>query len=74
MAEHLNCLPIFVIILLSGWWIKKAVQDFLDKKNFKELTSEVISDTILFSYIFGIAVITAPYMGYGDNPLLDFFK
>ena len=56
---------IFVGLLIGGGFLKKYLLDYL-KKHCSERVAELISDFILYSVLLAAAIVSAPYMGYGD--------
>jgi len=60
----------FCLICLICFW----VYFFLDKKLAKNPYGDFLVYLVTFVLAFGLAVITAPFMGYGENPLEILFK
>ncbi len=60
----------FCLMCLICFW----VYFFLDKKLEKKPYGDFLVYLVTFVLAFGLAVITAPLMGYGENPLEFLFK
>jgi len=60
----------FCLICLICFWLYL----YLDKKLEKNPYRELIVYLVTFVTAFGLAIITAPFMGYGENPLEILFK
>lgn len=54
---------LFCVMCVSGYFLKKYVQKFLETK-MSEFWSSFLSDTILYTYVFAAAYLLAPLMGY----------
>jgi polyisoprenoid-binding protein YceI len=56
---------VFLGLLIGGGFLKKGLMSFLEK-HMSERASELISDFVLYSVLLAAAIVSAPYMGYGD--------
>ncbi len=56
---------IFIVLLIGGGFFKKWASSFLEKF-FSERIADLISDGILYTVLLAAAILSAPYMGYGD--------
>jgi len=56
---------IFIGLIVSSGFLKKAMMSFLEK-HFSETVAELVSDVFLYSFVLAAAILSAPYMGYGD--------
>jgi hypothetical protein len=54
---------LFIVLIVASYFLKKNLQDFLEKK-MSSFWSELISDSLLFTFLFGAAYFLAPLMGY----------
>lgn len=55
----------FCLICLICFWVYLYLDKKLEKKPFRDLIVYLVT----FILAFGLALITAPFMGYGENPL-----
>ena len=54
---------LFIGICILGFYTKKWSEEILLKKTkMKEIYAGIISDTLLFTVVFLVAIVTAPYM------------
>jgi hypothetical protein len=53
---------IFLAICVMAFYTKKWTEEVLLKREVKEIYATMISDAILFTVVFGSAILTAPYM------------
>jgi NhaP-type Na+/H+ or K+/H+ antiporter len=60
----------FCLIGLICFWVYL----YLDKKLEKKPFGDFLVYLVTFVLAFGLAIITAPLMGYGENPLEILFK
>lgn len=63
LLELLIGFVLFLGMGITGYFLKRKLQDFFETK-MSELFSELLSDTFLFTYLFAIAWLLAPFMGY----------
>ena len=61
---------IFCLICYICFWVYLYLDKKLDKKTYGDLVVYLVT----FVLAFGLAIITAPFMGYGENPLEILFK
>ena len=65
---------LFILLIITSYFSKKWTERILSKTKLNELSIELISDSVMFLVVVGGAAITAPLMGYGDNPLEKLFQ
>jgi NhaP-type Na+/H+ or K+/H+ antiporter len=73
MALIFEILIGFIIFCLIGL-ISFLVYLYLDKKLEKKPYKDLVTYLSVFIMAFGLAIISAPFMGYGENPLRILFK
>lgn len=64
---------VFLTMILCCWFLKKKLLLFFEK-HMSEGKAEALSDGFLYSFLVVAAYLTAPFMGYGENPLLKLFQ
>lgn len=51
----------------------KWSDDYLYRKGVNPLLKDIITYILSFCLAFGLAILSAPLMGHGKNPILDYF-
>ncbi len=61
---------LFLLLCLIGVALKWAIQTALEKKFQKPFWPDFISEAFTVVIMIVFSIYTAPYMGFGPNPLL----
>lgn len=64
---------LFLLMIAFSYYGQKYMIEFLERRGFEEKTAYIISNTITMIIVIFMAMITAPYMGLGPNPLTKWF-
>ncbi len=64
---------LFLGLIAISYYGQKHISHFLENKGFEDRTVFVITNTIIMILITILAIYTAPFMGFGPNPLESLF-
>jgi hypothetical protein len=65
---------LFCLICLLCFLVYYQLDILLKKTSLDPMVQDVLVYLVTFSLAFVLAIFTAPFMGYGENPLEKFLK
>ncbi len=60
---------LFLLLIAISYYGQKYISEYLERKGFSENMTYVITNAIIMIVIILLAIVTAPFMGFGHNPL-----
>ena len=60
---------LFLLMIALSYFGQKYITEYLEKMGLGERATYVITNTIIMVIIIILAIVSAPYMGLGPNPL-----
>jgi len=65
---------VFLLLIAFGIFSQKKISNFLEKKGFSETVTYIISSGFVMIILIIFSFLSAPLMGWGENPFLKYFN